>query len=152
MFEACFGSCKSGKIKDYKEGQESTIEDWLKRFDQEIWQLQKMCGIVGDLGREEYIDCIKDKLEFRVIKRLESVFPTKDPVVVWNTVTKVVINPGSVNGRGMTKVVMHYSLWFSHGPESHKIASVPVHCSCSPINTVFKRYSTLLIHYILVHE
>ena len=30
-------------------------------------------------------------------------------------------------------------LWISHGPQVDKIASVPVHCTCSPIN-----FSTLL--------
>ena len=32
---------KSGKVKDFKEGQETTIEDWMKRFNQEILQLKK---------------------------------------------------------------------------------------------------------------
>ncbi len=27
---------KSGKVKDFKEGQDSSVEDWLKRFDQEV--------------------------------------------------------------------------------------------------------------------
>ncbi len=51
---------KSGKIKDFKESQDSSVEGWLKRFDQEVLQLKKMSGIAGDLTREEYIESIRD--------------------------------------------------------------------------------------------
>ena len=82
---------KSGKVKDFKEGQDSSVEDWLKRFDQEVLQLKKMSGIAGDLTREEYIECIWDKLDFRVTKWLETEFPTRNPVLQWVDVTKVQI-------------------------------------------------------------
>ena len=53
---------KSGKVKDFKEGQDSSVEDWLKRFDQEVLQLKKMSGIADDLTHAEYIEYIRDKL------------------------------------------------------------------------------------------
>ena len=53
--------------------------EWLKRFEQEVLQLKKMSGIADDLSREEYIECIKDKLDFRVVKRLDTAFPTRAP-------------------------------------------------------------------------
>ena len=50
---------KSGKVKDYKDTQDTSVEEWLKRFDQEVLQLKKMSGINNDLAREEYIECIR---------------------------------------------------------------------------------------------
>ena len=60
---------KSSKVKGYKDMQEGTVEEWLKRFDQEVL-LKKMSGINDDLAIGEYIECIRDKLDFRVVKRL----------------------------------------------------------------------------------
>ena len=36
---------KSGKLKDFKDSQQSNVREWLKRFDQELLQLKKMSGI-----------------------------------------------------------------------------------------------------------
>ena len=33
---------KSGKVKDYKDTQDSNVEEWLKRFDQEVLQIKKI--------------------------------------------------------------------------------------------------------------
>ena len=44
-----FNLRKTSKIKDFKESQDSTVENWLKRFDQEVVQLKKISGIVADL-------------------------------------------------------------------------------------------------------
>ena len=38
---------KSGKVKDYKDTQDTSVEEWLKRFDKEVLQLKKMSGIKG---------------------------------------------------------------------------------------------------------
>ena len=79
---------KSSKVKDFKDTQESNIREWLKRFDQEVTQLKKMSGIADELQREEYVDLIKDKLDFAVLKRLDTAFPTRNPVLRWDQVTK----------------------------------------------------------------
>ena len=60
---------KNSKVKDFKDTQESNIREWLKRFDQEIVQLKKMSGIADELQRVEYVDLIRDKLDFTVLKR-----------------------------------------------------------------------------------
>ena len=79
---------KSSKVKDFKDTQESNIREWLKRFDQEIIQLKKMSGIADNISRAEYVDFIKDKLDFTVQKRLDTAFPTRDPALTWDLVTK----------------------------------------------------------------
>ena len=52
-------------------------------------QLKKISGIADDLTCDEYIECIRDKLDFVVTKRLETAFPTRNPVLQWVDVTKV---------------------------------------------------------------
>ena len=44
---------KSNKIKEFKESTETTVKEWLSKFDTEINTLKKMAGLVGDLPREE---------------------------------------------------------------------------------------------------
>ena len=50
--------------------------EWLTRFDQ-ITTLKKMCGINDDQGREEILELFKDKLEYLVVKRLDTAFAAK---------------------------------------------------------------------------
>ena len=80
---------KSGKVKDFKDTQENNVREWLKRFDQELLALKRMSGIDNDLQRSEIIDCMKDKLDYSVIKRLDTAFQAKDPPLTWAAVTKV---------------------------------------------------------------
>ena len=80
---------KSGKLKDFKDAQQSNVREWLKRFDQELLQLSKMSGINDALTDREYVDSLKDKLDYTVVKRLDTAFPNKDPALTWNNVTKV---------------------------------------------------------------
>ena len=61
----------------------------VKRFDQELIQLKKMSGINDDLNDREYVDSLKDKLDYSVVKRLDTAFPNKDPALTWDHVTKV---------------------------------------------------------------
>ena len=79
---------KSGKIKDFKDTEDSNVREWLKRFDQELLSLKKMCGIDDDLQRSEVIDCLRDKLDYSVVRRLDTAFQSKDPVLTWEAVTK----------------------------------------------------------------
>ena len=69
---------KSTKIKDFKEG-ESSIKEWLRRWEHEVESLKKMCGIPDPLTREEGVGIFKDRLDYTVIKRLDSAFAAKDP-------------------------------------------------------------------------
>ncbi|CAL4213510.1 unnamed protein product [Meganyctiphanes norvegica] len=78
---------KSHKVKDFKDTSETNIREWLKRFDQEAGSLKKMSGINDDLTRAEYIEVIKDKLEYQVVKRLDTVFVARQPAITWEAVT-----------------------------------------------------------------
>ena len=69
---------KSTKIKDFKEG-DCSIKEWLRRWEHEVESLKKICGIPDDLTREEGIEIFKDRLDYTVIKRLDSAFAAKDP-------------------------------------------------------------------------
>ncbi|CAL4184499.1 unnamed protein product [Meganyctiphanes norvegica] len=80
---------KSHKVKDFKDASETNIREWLKRFDQEAGSLKKMSGINDDLTRSEYVEVIKDKLEYQVVKRLDAVFIAKRPAITWEAVTTV---------------------------------------------------------------
>ena len=77
---------KSTKIKEFKEG-ECSIKEWLRRWEHEVESLKKMCGIPDALTREEGVEIFKDRLDYTVIKRLDSAFAAKDPVWTWNAVT-----------------------------------------------------------------
>ena len=46
-----------------------------------------MAGIAGDLSREEIVDLFKDRLEYQVIKRLDTAFAAKEPPWTWDEVT-----------------------------------------------------------------
>ena len=74
-------------MKDFREAQECNVEDWLKRLDQELQILKKMSGITDNLSRAEMIDCIKDKLDYAVIKRLDTAFAAKEVPLEWDAVT-----------------------------------------------------------------
>merc|ERR1711888_46458 len=79
---------KSNKLKEFKESTEtSTVKEWLSRFDTEINTLKKMAGIAGDLSREEIVELFKDRLEYQVVKRLDTAFAAKDPPWVWADIT-----------------------------------------------------------------
>ena len=77
---------KSTKIKDFKEG-ESSIKEWLRRWEHEVESLKKMCGIPDLLSRDEGVGIFKDRLDYTVIKRLDSAFAAKDPRWTWAAVT-----------------------------------------------------------------
>merc|ERR1712030_276879 len=77
---------KSTKIKDFEEG-ESSIKEWLRRWEHEVESLKKMCGIPDPLSRDEGVGIFRDRLDYTVIKRLESVFAGRDPVLTWANVT-----------------------------------------------------------------
>ena len=78
---------KSYKVKEFKDTHEGSVKEWLTRLDQEITTLKKMSGIVVDLTREESVELFKDKLEYQVVKRLDTAFAAKDPVWTWAAVT-----------------------------------------------------------------
>ena len=46
-----------------------------------------MAGIADNLRREEIVDLFKDRLEYQVIKRLDTAFAAKEPPWAWNEVT-----------------------------------------------------------------
>ena len=78
---------KSYKVKEFKEAREESVKEWLTRFDQEITTLKKMSGVPDDLTREEMVELFKDKLDYAVVKRLDTAFAAKDPVWTWGAVT-----------------------------------------------------------------
>ena len=79
---------KSNKIRDFKDVLESDIREWVKKFDFEIDALKRMVGINNDLTREEYIPLLRDKLDYSIVKRLDSIFKHKNPALNWDGVSK----------------------------------------------------------------
>ena len=78
---------KSAKVKDFKDAAEVKIKDWVLRYDAEVTHLKLLNGIEDDLTRDEYIECIRDKLDYNVIKRLDTFFSTIN--VTWLNVSIV---------------------------------------------------------------
>ena len=78
---------KSHKVKEFKDTHEGSIKEWLTRFDQEITTLKKMSGVADDLTRGEIVELFKDKLEYAVVKRLDTAFTAKEPAWTWAAVT-----------------------------------------------------------------
>ena len=78
---------KSYKVKEFKDNHEGSVKEWLTRWDQEINTLKKMCNIADDLTRGETVELFKDKLEYAVVKRLDTAFAAKDPQWTWNDLT-----------------------------------------------------------------
>ena len=60
---------------------------WLTKFDQEIATLKRMSGITDDLSCDKIVELFRDKLEYQVVKRLDTAFAAKDPVWNWADVT-----------------------------------------------------------------
>ena len=65
---------KSYKVKEFKDTHDGSVKEWLTRFDQEITTLKKMSGVVDALTRDEIVELFKDKLEYAVVKRLDTAF------------------------------------------------------------------------------
>ena len=89
LSRVALGLRKSQKLKDFQYGQDSDIKQWLRKFDIEVKAIKKIAGLDGDLERQEYVDLLKGKLDYQVLRRLETAFPARNPVLAWNTVTKV---------------------------------------------------------------
>ena len=83
---------KSQKVKDYKEDSPENVREWLSKFDLECENVAKMtCNLdlsASPLTRDEYVSCLKEKLDYSAIKTLNSAFGTQDPVLTWDNVTK----------------------------------------------------------------
>ena len=54
---------KSVKIKEFKEGGECSIKEWLRRWEHEVESLKKMCGINDALTRDEGIEIFRKHLK-----------------------------------------------------------------------------------------
>ena len=97
---------KSTKIKDFRDSPECKIREWLRRFDQEILALRKMYGLAEELNRNEWVVCIRDKLDYDVQDRLETEFRAKEPVYTWEEITEVQMKATltDIYGKGETDV------------------------------------------------
>ena len=71
---------KSQKVKEYREMNDISIKEWLTRFDQEITALKRIYGVTDDLTCDEIVEFFKDRLDYKVIKRLDTAFAAKEPV------------------------------------------------------------------------
>ena len=78
---------KSTKLREYKEDIDCSVKEWIRRLEHEVTALKKMHGIEDDLERAESIEIFRDRLDYTVIKRLDTAFATKDPVWTWDDVT-----------------------------------------------------------------
>ena len=88
LSRVALGLRKSQKLKDFTYSEGSDIKQWLRKFDIEVDAIKKIAGINGNLERQEYVDLLRDKLDYQVLRRLDSVFPARNPVLRWNAVTK----------------------------------------------------------------
>ena len=70
---------KSYKVKEFKDTHDGSVKEWLTRFDQEVTTLKKMSGVADDLTRDEIVELFKDKLEYAVVKRLDTAFAANEP-------------------------------------------------------------------------
>ena len=77
----------SQHIKEFKEVSDISIKEWLTRFDQEVTTLKRMYNVTDDLTCDEIVQLFKDRLDYKVIKRLDTSFAAKDPVWTWAGVT-----------------------------------------------------------------
>ena len=77
---------KSNKVREFKDSSETNIKEWLTRFDQEMNTLKRMAGIADDLHREEIVDLFKDRLEYQVVKTLDTAFAAKPAPWIWEAV------------------------------------------------------------------
>ena len=78
------------------------MKDWLKRLDEELQILKKMSGIMDNLSRAEMIDCIKDKLDYALVKKMDTAFAAKEvpltcTLAVWTKQSEE--NPRNVCGQ-----------------------------------------------------
>ena len=116
------GFKKSQKLKDFKHSEESDIKQWLRKFDIEVVEVKKIASFNDDLSRQEYVDLLKSKLDYQVLRRLDTAFPARDPVLAWNAVTKV---------------QLHKCLMDEFGPRESDVSAVllqfgPGRCKKSP--------------------
>ena len=83
---------KSQKVKDYKENSQENVQEWLCKFDLECENIAKMtCNLnltAKPFSNEEYVSCVKEKLDYSAIKRLNSAFETQENVTNWGNITK----------------------------------------------------------------
>ena len=63
---------KSSKIKDFKDTQETSVKEWIRKYEAEILVLKRMSGINNDLTSDESKLLLKDKLDHHVIKRVDT--------------------------------------------------------------------------------
>ena len=122
MARMALGLRKSQKLKDFKHSEESDIKQWLRKFDIEVVEVKKIAGFNDDLSRQEYVDLLKSKLDYQVLRRLDTAFPARDPVLAWNAVTKV---------------QLHKCLMDEFGPRESDVSAVllqfgPGRCKKSP--------------------
>ena len=78
---------KSLKVKEFREVNDCTVKEWLSRFHQEVITLKKLCGIADELTRDEIVELFKDRLDYAVVKRLDTAFAAKDAPWTWAAVT-----------------------------------------------------------------
>ena len=63
---------KSGKIKDFKDNQDVSVKEWIRKYESEILVLKRMSGIDDNLTSDESKLLLKDKLDHHVIKRVDT--------------------------------------------------------------------------------
>ena len=63
---------KSSKIKDFKDTQDVSMKEWLRKYEAEILVLKRMSGIDDALSSDEMKLLSKDKLDHHVVKRVDT--------------------------------------------------------------------------------
>ena len=78
-------------MKDYKASSNEHIKEWLKEFDEEVYNIANLsCSLDLDavpLTRDEYVAILRDKLSTCTKKELLRAFEAHTPKLEWSTVT-----------------------------------------------------------------
>ena len=97
----------------------------------EVEAIKKIAGLDGNLERQEYVDLLKGKLDYQVLRRLDTAFPARNPVLAWNTVTKVQLHKCLMDEFGPRESdVSAVLLQFGPGRCGKSLERVPECMSC----------------------
>ena len=67
-----------------------SIKEWLKKYEQEILVHKRKSGIDDDLTNTESMQMLKDKLDYHVIKRVDTAFQNSG--YNWDTISYANLN------------------------------------------------------------
>ena len=84
---------KCTDLKNYKFSQQKGIREWIRAFDTKVDILAKAVDLkVDEITAPNYVNMLRSKLEDDVCQDISIKFSVCDPVLKWETITKVEIH------------------------------------------------------------